>query len=137
MIQDSVGFSPDSSLGESCAVGLDFPRANFPPGESCVEDWDYIRPAWLAGSSVCARTVTGSLLFGSPHRLLSAVLSLRWIDDLDIFRRSTVIPQNHHLVTVVSRMTPDICLSAWTVLISPSCCGEIWDIAHWKRLDSS
>ena len=125
-----------STPGEMCAVELDFSRASFPPGE---EDWDYLRPVWLAGSSVCARTVTGSLLFRSPHRLVrsclrSAVLSLRWIDDLDIFQRSTDIPQNHHLVTVVSRFTPYICLSAWTVLISPSWCGEIWDIAHWKRL---
>ena len=95
----------DSTPGESCAVELDFPRASFTPGESCAED--YIRPAWLAGSSVCTWTVTGSLLFGSPHRLVqsclrSAVLSLRRIDDLDIFQRSTDIPQNHHLVTVVS-----------------------------------
>ena len=129
----------DSSPGESGTVELDLPQASFPPGEGGAEDWDYIRPAWLAGSSVCARTVTGSLLFGSPHRfvrscLRSAVFSLRWIDDLDIFRRSTDIPQNHNLVTVISRLTPDICLSAWTVLISPSWCGEIRDSAHWKRL---
>ena len=44
----------DSSPGESGVVELDFPWVSFPPGESCVEDWDYIRPAWLAGSSVCA-----------------------------------------------------------------------------------
>ena len=96
----------------------------------------YGRPGWL-DRQYARVTVTGSLLFGSPHRqssLRSAVLSLRRIDDLDIFRRSTDIPQNHHLVTVVSRITPDICLSAWTDLIAPSCCGEIGDIAHWKRL---
>ena len=40
------------------------------------------------------------------------------------------IPQN--LVTVVSRFTPDICLLAWTVLLSPSRRGEISDCAHWK-----
>ena len=129
----------DSSPGESGAVELDFPRASFPPGESCAEDWDYIRPAWLAGSSVCMRMVTGSLLFGSPHRLVrsclrSAVFYLRWIDDLDIFQRSMDIPQNHHLATVISRLVPNICISAWTVLISPSWCGTIWDSAHWKRL---
>ena len=112
-----LGFPRNNSTpGESCAVELDFPRASFPPVESCAEDWDYIRPAWLAGSSVCTRMVTGSLLFGSPHRLVwsslrSAVLSLWRIDDLDIFRRSTDIP-HHHLVTVISRITPDICLSA-------------------------
>ena len=82
----ALGFPQiDSSPGESGAVELDFP-----PGESCAEDCDYIRPAWFAGSSVCPRTVTGSLLFGSPHRLVRsclrlAVFSLRWIDDLDTF----------------------------------------------------
>ena len=110
----------DSVPGECGAVELDFCRASFPPGESGAEECDYIRPAPLAGSSVCARTVTGSPLFGSPHRLVwcclySAVLSLQWIDDLDISRESTGIPQNHHLGTVVSRITPDICLSVWTV----------------------
>ena len=103
----------------------EFPRASFPPGESYAEDRDYIRPAWLAGSPVCAWTVTGSLLFGSPHRLVrscfrSAVLFLRRIDELDIFRKSMDVPQGHLLATVVSRLAPDICLSAWTVLISPS-----------------
>ena len=87
-------------------------------GENGAEECDYIRPAPLAGSSVCARTVTGSL--GSPHRLVwsclcSAVLSLQWIDDLEISRERTDIPQNHHLGTVVSRIMPDICLSVWTV----------------------
>ena len=52
-----------STLGEMCAVELDFPRASFPPGESCAEGRDCIRPTWLAGSPVCAWTVTGSLLF--------------------------------------------------------------------------
>ena len=86
-----ISFSQiDSAPGKRGAVELDFRRASFPLGESDVEDCDYIRPAWLAGSSVCARMVTGSLLFGSPHRLVwsclcSAVLSLQWIfDDLDI-----------------------------------------------------
>ena len=37
-------------------------------------------------------------------------------------------------MTVVSRIMPDMFLSAWIVLISPSWCGEIWDIVHWKRL---
>ena len=53
----------DSSPGESGTVELDFHRASFPPGENCAEYCDYIRLAWLAGSSVCARTVTGPLLF--------------------------------------------------------------------------
>ena len=56
-----------STPGEMCALELDFPRASVLPGESCAETWDYIKPTWLAGSPVCAWTVTGSLLFGSPH----------------------------------------------------------------------
>ena len=55
---------------EMCAVELNFPRASFPPGELCTERWDYIRLASLTGSPVCTRTVTGSLLLGSPHRLV-------------------------------------------------------------------
>ena len=135
-----MGFPRNSSTpGERCTVELDFPRASFPPGESCAEDRNYIRLAWLAGSPVCTWTVTGSLLFGSPHRLVrscfrSAVLFLRRIDELDIFRKSTDVPQNHLFATVVSRLTPDICLLAWTVLISPSFCGESGDLWHCKRL---
>ena len=69
-----------------------------------------------------AQMVTGSLPFGSPHRLVrsclySVVLSLRWTDDLDISRESTGISQNHHLGTVVSRIMPDICISVWTVIV--------------------
>ena len=50
-----------------------------------AEEQDYIWPTWLAGSAVCAWTVTGSLLIGSPHRLVlscfrSAVLFLRQVD---------------------------------------------------------
>ena len=55
---------------EMCAVDSNFPRASFPPGEFCGERQDYIRRASLIGSPVCTRTVTGSLLFGSPHRLV-------------------------------------------------------------------
>ena len=58
-----------SQIGECGAVELDFRRASFLPDESGTEECDYIRPARFAGSSVCARMVTGSLLFGSPHRL--------------------------------------------------------------------
>ena len=118
------GFSQiDSTPGECGAVELDFLWASFPPGENGADECDYIRPAPLAGSSVCARMVTGSLLFGSPHRLVrsclySAVLSLQWIDDLVISRESTGIPQNHHLGTVVSRITPDICISVWNIFDS-------------------
>ena len=97
-------FNIDFAPGECGAVELDFRRASFPPGENGAEEGDYIRPA---GPSVCARTVTGSLLFGSPHRLVrsclySLVLSVRWTDDLVISRESTGIPQKHHCETVVS-----------------------------------
>ena len=96
----------DSAPGECAVVELDFHQASLPPGENGPEECDFISPAPLAGSSVCAGMVTGSLLFGSPHRLVrsclySAVLSLQWIDDIDISRESMGIPQNHHLGTVV------------------------------------
>ena len=40
-----------------------------------------------------------------------------WVTPLRISpqRERTDIPQNHHVGTVVSRITPDICLSVWTV----------------------
>ena len=57
--------------------------------------------------------MTGSLLAGSPHRLVwfrlySVLLSLRWIDDLDISRESP-FPQKLHRGTKDRRITPDIC----------------------------
>ena len=66
-------------------VDSNFPRASFAPGEICAERQDYIRRASLTGSPVCTQTVTGSLLFGSPHRLVrgSSCLTLflpRWTD---------------------------------------------------------
>ena len=69
----------------------------------------------LASSSVRARSVTGSLFFGSSHRLVrsclcSAVLSLRWIESADV-------PQCRHLQTAVGRSMPDICSSNWTVRV--------------------
>ena len=66
----NIDFTP----GECGVVELDFRRASFPPGKNGAEECDYIRPAPLAGSSVCAPTVTGSLLFGSPHRLVQSCL---------------------------------------------------------------
>ena len=112
----------DSAPSECGAVELDFRRVSCPPGEDGAEECDYIRPAPLAGSSVGARSVTGSLLFGSLHRLVrsclySVVFSLQWIDVLDISRESMGIPHNHHLGTVDSRITPDICISGWTVRV--------------------
>ena len=108
---------------------------SFPPGESCAEERAYIRPALLTGSRVYAWMVTGSLLFGSPHRLVrscfrSAVIFLLRIDRLDVIRNNTTVLHNRLLVTVVSRFTPDIFLSAWIVLICPSPCSGVGDIAH-------
>ena len=70
---------------------------------------------------MCAQTVTGSLLAGSPHRLVrfrlySVVLSLRWIDDLNISRESP-IPQKFHLGTTDRRITPDICSPGWSARV--------------------
>ena len=109
-----MGFPRKSSTpGELCAVVVDFPRASFPPGESCAEERAYIRPALLAGSQVCAWTVTGSFLFGSLHRLVRscfrlAVLFLLQIDGLDGIRKNTDVLHDRLLATVVSRFTPDI-----------------------------
>ena len=86
-----------STLGEMCEVELEFMTVM-----GCAEDWDYIRPAWLAGSSVCARTVTGSLLFRSPHRLVRSCLRsafslfggltiLIYSEGAQIFRRITIL----------------------------------------------
>ena len=117
------GFSNiDFAPGEYGAVELDVRQASFLPGQNGAEECDYIRPAPLAGPSVCDRTVTWSHLFGSPHRLVrsclcSAVLSLWWIDGRVISKESTDIPQSHHLETIVGRSMPDICSSVWTVSV--------------------
>ena len=98
----------------------------------------------LTSSSVRARSVTGSLFFGSSHRLVrsclcSAILSPRWIESVDV-------PQCHHLQTAIGHSMPVICFSNWTVrvevyLLLPSvtviliicCCFFrifwVWDMA--------
>ena len=127
-----------STPGEMCAVELDFPRANFSPGESCVEGLDYIRPT---GSPVCALTVTGSLLFGSPHRRVwgrfhSTLLCLLRFDGLEVIRWSTDIQYGFHallLVTICSRLTPDIITSVLIVSGSGSSFCGACVIAHWER----
>ena len=114
------GFPQIDSAAVDCgAVELDdlnFRRTSFPPDEfSAGREGDYIWLAPLAGSSVRARSVTGSLLVGSFHRLVrsclcSAVLSLRWIESADV-------PPCRHLQTPVGRSTPDICSSIRTVSV--------------------
>ena len=82
-----------STPGDICGVELGsrtvlfFPKCNPPSARvarlsCCAEDCDYIRPAWLAGSSVYARTVTGSLLFGSPPQTCTE-LSPRFLSSVD------------------------------------------------------
>ena len=70
---------------EMCAVDLNCPRSSFPP-----EQLDYIKWASRTGLPVCTWTVTGSLLFGSPHKLVrgsacSTLFLHRWTDELEVF----------------------------------------------------
>ena len=59
-----------------CSTVLGFSQVDSAQSECGAEECVYIRPAPLAGLSVCARTVTGSLLFGSPHRLVWSCLNI-------------------------------------------------------------
>ena len=92
-------------------VDSNFPRASFPPGELCAERQDYIRRASLTGSPVCMGTVTGSLLFGSPRRLVrgsscSTLFLPRWTDELEGIpvcgRWTSVRWQNVHAYLLVT-----------------------------------
>ena len=131
--------------GEMCTAGLDFPRASFPPGESCAEELDYIRLASLTGSPVCAWTVTGSPLFGSPHRRvrgcsrskLLCLLRFDVIDDIPVSGRRTNVRQYgihaHLLVTLNSRFTSDIYTSVLITTESGSFFRGVCVIALWER----
>ena len=104
-------------------AGLDFPRASFPPSESCAEELDYIRLASLTGSPVYAWTVTGSLLFGSPHRrvrgcsrlTLLCLLRFDRSDEIPFIGRRTNVRQYgihaHLLVTLNSCFMSNIITS--------------------------
>ena len=118
------GYPPDESsmtdLGfpqasctpvEMCTVDLNFPWARFPPGELRAKRRDYIRLASLTGSPVCTWTVTGSLLFRSPHKLVrgsscSTLLFPRQIDEFEDTlvsgRRTSVRWQNVHAYLLVT-----------------------------------
>ena len=109
----------DSTTVDCCTVELDdliFRRTSFPLDKlSAGRDGDYIWLALLAGLSVRTRSVTGSLCFGSPHRLVcscfcSTILSLRWLESVDV-------PQGRHCRMTVCRNTPDICSSYRTLCI--------------------
>ena len=84
------------------AVDLIFRRTSFPLDDlSAGRDRDYIWRDLLTGLSVCNRSVTGSLTFGSSHRLgrcclWLASLPFRWIG-------SAEVPLCHHLHLAVSR----------------------------------
>ena len=74
---------------EMCAVDSNFLRSSFSLGELCAERLDYIRRASVTGLPVNTQTVTGSLLFGSPHRLVwgasySTLFLHRWTDELEV-----------------------------------------------------
>ena len=114
------GFPQIDSAAVGCGTveldDLTFRWRSFPPDEfSAGRKRDYIWLAPLAGSSVCARTVTGSLLFGSSHRLVrsclgSAGISLHWLESVDV-------PQCRHLQAAVGCNTPDICISGWSTRV--------------------
>ena len=108
------GFPQIDSAAVDCgAVELDdliFRRMSFPPDDlSTGRDGDYIWLALLTGLSVRTRSVTGSLRFGSPHRLVcscfcSTIISLCWIESVDV-------SQGRHC------RTPDNCYSRRTLCI--------------------
>ena len=134
----------DSAAVDYGAVELDdliFRRTSFPPDElSAGRDGDYIWLALLTGLAVHTRSVTGSLRFGYPYRLVcscfcSTILSLHWLESVDV-------PQGRHCRTTVGRNTPDNCSSHRTLciegyLIIPSviviliicCCFGVRDMA--------
>ena len=110
--------------GEICAAELDFPLARFPPGESCAEGLDYISLPSQTGSSVCAWTVTGSLLFRSPHRRVwgsscSALLFPRRFDEFEDIpvsgRRTSARWQDIHAHLLV---TFDYCFFSSDIITS-------------------
>ena len=110
-----------------------------------MEELDYIRLASLAGSPVCGWTVTGSLLFGSPHRCVwgcsrSTLLCLLRFDGLDevpVSGRNANVHQQgihaHLLVTLNNRFTPDIITSVFIDTGSGSSFHGACVIAHWER----
>ena len=114
------GFPQIDSAAVDCgAVELDdliFRQTSFPRDEfSARRDGDYIWLALLTGLSVRTVSVTGSLRFRSPHRLVcsclcSTILSLRWLESADV-------PPGHQFRTTVGRNTPDICSSRRTLRI--------------------
>ena len=91
----------NSAVADCGAVDLIFRRTNFPPNDLFAgRDGDYIWRDMWTGLSVCNRSVTGSLPFGSSQRLgrcclWLAALPSRWIG-------SAEVPLRHHLLLAVS-----------------------------------
>ena len=95
------GFSNiDFTPGECGVVELDFRRASFPPGENGMEECDYIRPAPLAGSSVCARTGHSSsdlptdlygVVFAQWFSLFGGLTILIYPERVRVFRRIIIL----------------------------------------------
>ena len=101
---------------------LIFRRTSFPPDElSAGRNGDYIwRDLWT-GLSVCNRSVTGSLAFGSSHGLgrcclWLAALPFRWIG-------SAEVPLYHHLLPAVSRSASH---EVEAPFLSPLCRHPVW-----------
>ena len=122
----------DSAVADCGAVDLIFRRTNFPLDDlSAGRDRDYIwRDLWT-GQSVCNRSVTGSLTFGSSHRLERcclwlAALPFRWIG-------SAEVPLCHHLLPAVSR-SPSHEVEA--PFHSPLCRHSLGNVfAEWSKYD--
>ena len=101
-----MGFPHINSAAADCGtvelVDLIFRRTSFPPDDlSAGRDRDYIWWDLWTGPSVCNRSVTGSLAFGSSQRLgrcclWLAALPFRWIGSVEV-------PLCHHLLPAVSR----------------------------------
>ena len=94
----------DSAVADCGAVDLIFRRTSFPPDDlSARRNGDYIWWDLWTGPSVCNRSVTGSLTFGSSQRLgrcclWLAALPFRWIG-------SAEFPLCNHLLPAVCRST--------------------------------
>ena len=118
--------------GDSAAVDYDtgavelddliFRRTSFPPDElSAGRVRDYIWLDLWTGLSVRNRSVTGSLAFGSSHRLgrcclWLAALPFRWIGSADV-------PLCRHLLSAVSQSASH---EMETSLFVPLCRHPVW-----------
>ena len=93
----------ESAVGAVELDDLNFHCTSFPPGKlSARRDGDYIVLDLWTGLSVCARSVTGSLLFRYPHGLICRCFG------------ATIVPQDRHCRTTVVRNTPGTCYSRRT-----------------------